>query len=438
MTSNSSRVSAVVGLQWGDEGKGKVVDYHARDFDVVVRYQGGANAGHTVEVQGESVVLHHLPSSMFQSSATGVLARGMVIHPETLVREIDNLQQKGRFSEDQFKISPHCHVVLPYHRQLDGLYEEARGNDKVETTRKGIGPCHGDKTSYWGIQMKDLLHETRFREKVEKCFSWKSRLIEDVFQESPLEPEKFVPSYLEYGQRLSRYMTDTTNYLQECLEEDRNILMEGAQGTLLDVDMGSYPYVTASNPFVGGVCSGTGVPPASLTDVEGVAKAYSTRVGGGPLPTEMEGTLLQKLREKGDEFGSTTGRPRRCGWLDLVALQYTAQINGLDSISFTKLDILSSFSELKVCTEYQYPEGVDPDRLGYFSEEILEDVTPEYQTFDGWKQDIRDCRSYEDLPEKAREYVSFVEQFLGVPIRRIGVGPAREEIITRDPEEINT
>lgn len=436
---SSSSVKAIVGMQWGDEGKGKIVDYQSADYDVAVRYQGGPNAGHTVVIDDQEHVLHHLPSSLLSDTAQGVIAQGVVIDPETLLEEILDLEEEGMSLDDRLIISPQCHVIMPYHRKLDALYEGARGDEKVDTTGRGIGPCYGDKASYWGVQMKDLLSKERLRQKLDNHYSWKSRLIRDVFGEEVVSRSELEERYLKCGQQLSRYVTDGTRFLQESVWNDDDVLLEGAQGTLLDVDHGTYPFVTASNPTAGGVFSGTGLPPSSLSGVLGVAKAYTTRVGEGPFPTELEGDIAEKLQNKGDEFGSTTGRPRRCGWLDLVALRYACRVNGIDQIALTKLDILTSFQKLHVCTEYR-GESEATDQQGLFSEEHLSGVEPVYESFPGWEKDVRQCDTFSDLPQEAREYVAFIEQFLQVPVTLIGTGPARRDIIvcTNSPADLSS
>ncbi len=412
---------AIIGAQWGDEGKGKIVDLLAPSFDIVARYQGGNNAGHTVRVGGDKIVLHLIPSGILHKHVTSVIGNGVVISLPTLEQEINSLRQKGIEIGDNLKISKYAHVILPYHLQWEKYSEEKRGKLRIGTTHKGIGPCYEDKYGRRGIRMKDLLDEQLLRSKLEVALNEK-------YSSFHLDLEKLVSFCLDYGRKFESYLEDTSLYLNEKIKEGKRILFEGAQGTLLDVDFGTYPFVTSSNSSAAGIASGLGISPKQVHTIVAVAKVYTTRVGSGPFPTEEKGTVGELLREKGHEYGSTTGRPRRCGWLDLVALRYASMINDFDYIALTKIDVLDGFDEIKVAVAYSYKGS----RLETFppEPEILQEVKPVYRTFKGWKDRTRGAKELSQLPQQARDYIKFIEDFLERPIWLISTGPSREEYIT--------
>lgn len=418
----------VVGTQWGDEGKGKVTDMLASTADVVVRFGGGNNAGHTVIVGDEKFELHIIPSGILYPEKECVIGNGVVIDPVVLVEEMEGLAERG-VSLDNFYISETAHVIMPYHRLLDGLEEKRKGDDKIGTTGKGIGPTYTDKTSRKGIRMIDLLDEDRFRDKLEQILEYKNLLLEKIYDVDPMTVEEIIEEYRPSIEKIRSYITNTSLFLDKALRQNKKVFFEGAQGTLLDLDYGTYPYVTSSNPTAGGVCTGTGVGPVKIDDVIGVAKAYITRVGAGPFPTELEDEIGKKLREKGHEFGVTTGRPRRCGWLDIPVLKHAVRVNGLTEIVLTKLDVLSGFEEIKVCTGYKKDDEIFTEFPADF--EKLEDYQPVYETFAGWEEDITEIREYEDLPENAKKYVEKIEEMADTRISIIGIGPGREEAIIK-------
>jgi len=425
-----SSIKAIIGLQWGDEGKGKVVDYLSGSCEYIARYQGGANAGHTVQVGDREIILHQIPSGIVHSDTTCLIGNGVVLDPITLLDELESLEEHGIDPEGRLVISPGCHLVFPYHRQLDGAMEAFRKGQEVGTTGRGIGPSHADKVSYWGIRVSDLFNPDQFRERLEVNYRFKKAVLNDVFETSCPDLDDMTQQYLSCAERLSSFVEPVDRVLrEEVLLEERSLLLEGAQGTLLDVDLGTYPYVTASNASAAGIYAGTGLPHGSVDQVVMVGKAYTTRVGRGPFPTEDEGASGERLREEGKEFGSTTGRPRRCGWFDLVASRYACRVNGADTLALTKLDILSGFDTIKVSTGYKM-DGCRSDCFPADAEE-LNGAEPVYRSFDGWSRDITGCREYGALPEQARTFVEFLEARLEVPISFIGVGPEREQMITR-------
>ena len=419
----------VVGTQWGDEGKGKVTDMLASTADVVVRFGGGNNAGHTVIVDDEKFELHLIPSGILYPEKTCVIGNGVVIDPVVLVEEMEGLAKRG-ISLDNLYISETAHVIMPYHRLLDGLEEKRKGQDKIGTTGKGIGPTYTDKAARKGIRVIDLLDEDRFRKKLEKSLEYKNILLEKVYNEEPFSVDEIIEEYKPSIKKIRSHVRNTSLLLDEKIKEDKKIFFEGAQGTLLDIDYGTYPYVTSSNPTAGGVCTGSGVGPVQIDDVIGVAKAYITRVGEGPFPTELKGEIGEKLREKGNEFGVTTGRPRRCGWLDIPVLKHAARVNGLTEIVLTKVDILSGFGEIKVCTAYKNDDEILEEFPADF--ERLEDYKPVYQKFEGWDEDISKVREYENLPENAKKYIETIEDMVDTRISIIGIGPGREEAIIKN------
>ena len=418
-----SENSIVVGAQWGDEGKGKITDMMAKKADVVVRFGGGNNAGHTVVVNDDKFELHQVPSGILYPEKKCVLGNGVVIDPKALIEEMAGLEDRG-ISLNNLYISDSAHVIMPYHRFLDKLEEERKADSKIGTTGKGIGPVYTDKAARRGIRMIDLLNKDRFIEKLSSVLDYQNQIIEKVYQKDPLTVEEIVNDYQPYINKLSAKITDTAVLLDKASKAGKNIFFEGAQGTLLDVDYGTYPYVTSSNPTAGGVCTGAGMGPVAIDNVIGVAKAYVTRVGEGPFPTELENDTGKFLREKGHEYGVTTGRPRRCGWLDLPLLEHAVRVNGLTEIALTKLDVLSGLKNLRICTAYSKSGNIIE---GYPLNN--KDYQLQYESFSGWEEDISGVRKVEDLPENAINYVEYIQDYLDIPIKIIGVGPGRKEVI---------
>ncbi len=416
----------VVGTQWGDEGKGKITDMLAETADVVVRYGGGNNAGHTVIVGEEKFELHLIPSGILYPEKISIIGNGVVIDPEALVEEMQGLKNRG-VSLDNLYISESAHIIMPYHRLLDHLEETRKGDNKIGTTGKGIGPAYTDKAARRGIRMIDLLDRETFASKLEKALGYQNLILEKVYHRDPLDAEEIMDGYQPYIEELREHVVNASLLLEEL--KGKKIFFEGAQGTLLDIDYGTYPYVTSSNPTAGGVCTGAGIGPTGIDDVIGVAKAYLTRVGEGPFPTELKNELGQFLRDKGHEYGVTTGRPRRCGWLDIPILKHASRVNGLTEIALTKLDVFSGFDEIKFCTAYRY-RGEIIEEFSVQSR-VLSDYEPIYETLPGWKEDITAIRDYDNLPENARIYIEKIEELTGLPVTIIGIGPGREEAIRR-------
>jgi adenylosuccinate synthase len=426
------RSTAVIGLQWGDEGKGKLVDRLAGEHDATVRFNGGANAGHSVVVGGTRYALHLMPSGVLSDRAIGVIGNGVVVDPEALLREIDALSAQG-VDTSRLVISDRAHVVLPYHKIEDELREAFLSGGAIGTTKRGIGPAYGDKVQRAsGVRMGDLTRPETLRERVTLACRLKNVSVQRMGESLGLErivldPEEICERALAWGERLAPMIDDTAYLLNGMIREGKRLLFEGANATLLDVDHGTYPFVTSSNSSALGISPGSGVPAKAIGRVIGVMKAYSTRVGAGPMPTELHDATGDRIRERGREFGTTTGRPRRVGWLDLVAVRYSAMINGVDEIALTLLDVLSGFDELKLCVAYETPEGrterfiPDGERLGQ--------VAPVYETMSGFGEDLSGCRSLDELPAAARAYVERIEAFVGVPVGSIGVGPDREQTI---------
>jgi len=420
---------AIVGSQWGDEGKGRIVDLLSSQVDMVVRFQGGNNAGHTV-VRGEDVFkLHLIPSGILYPEVTCVIGDGVVLNPAVLIEELDNLKKKN-INIENLRISCKAHMVMPYHVVLDKAREHRLGKSKIGTTHKGIGPVYSDKASRSGIRTQDLLDHKIFKAKLEEELSLKNAIIEKIYGMQPLDPEEIYEDYMLYGERIGKYIIDTAFLINEFLDQNKSVLFEGAQATMLDIDHGTYPYVTSSSTTAGGVCTGAGVGPGRLDEVLGITKSYSTRVGSGPFPTEIEGGIGDLLREKGYEYGTTTGRPRRCGWFDAVVLKYSVMLNYLDSIALTKLDVLSGFEKIKICTAYKYKKEVYKNLPCH--QTILHKCTPVYEEFEGWTEDITDIKKYEDLPPAAKKYIESIEEIIKVPVSMVSVGPERNQIIIRD------
>ncbi len=427
------RKTVILGSQWGDEGKGKIVDLLSENFRITVRYQGGSNAGHTVVVNGQKFILHLLPTGILHKDTVGIIAQGMVVDLEVLHEELKNLKEKGIDYEGRLFISDRAHLVLPYHKILDRLFEK---KSSIGTTLRGIGPAYMFKYGRKGIRICDLEDEKRFKETLEENISFVKDLCSKVFQEEcDIDTREIFERTLELYSEIKHMVTDVSKYLMNTKE---SILFEGAQGTMLDIDMGTYPYVTSSNSSSLGLANGTGLSPKFFSDAYfiGVAKAYTTRVGGGPFPTELKCEEGEKLREAGNEYGSTTGRPRRCGWLDLVALKYAVEINNLDALIITKLDVLDQFDEVKVCVAYEY-EG---EKIEDFpaSLKVLENCKPVYKTLKGWKENTKGLKDVKELPQKALDYIRFIEDFVGVPVIMISTGPSREEYLWLREEPFRT
>lgn len=417
----------VVGAQWGDEGKGKVVDIYSRNADMVVRFGGGANAGHTLVVDGEQLVFHLMPSGALHEGAHSVLGHGTVIDPAVLIEEIDALVARKRFSKDRLSCCERAHVVLPHHVVVDELRDQQA--DSLGTTKRGIGPCYEDKVARRGVRLGDLLNEARLRRKLKACLEAWTPVVAGLGGSLP-DLEETVARYVAYGERLRPHIGNGSVIVSKTLVAGGRVLMEGAQGTLLDVDSGTYPFVTSSSTVSGGACTGVGVGPTQISTVVGITKAYTTRVGAGPFPTELSGAEGDALRTAGAEFGATTGRPRRCGWLDLPALRAAVRINGLSGIALTKVDVLTGMDEIRVCTGYE----LDGETLATPPYDDLDRVTPVYKSLPGWKKDLKSCRSIADLPENARRYVAFIEEQVDCPVWLISVGADRREtIVIRDP-----
>jgi adenylosuccinate synthase len=417
---------AVLGAQWGDEGKGKIVDLLTPNFSIVARYQGGHNAGHTVYAGGRKFVLRLLPSGILHDGITCVIGNGLVVDPQALFAEIDELGRAGVAVGDRLVISDKAHLILPYHRELDLLSEARRGERKIGTTSRGIGPAYEDKIARRGVRVGDLANPGSLTEAVQHNVAARNRLI----AESTMDWRQVIEDLRTAWARMSPWVTDVSLFLARARAAGRSIMFEGAQGTLLDIDHGTYPYVTSSNATVGGVCTGLGVGPRAIDAVLGVAKAYTTRVGEGPLPTELTGELGNRLRESGQEFGAVTGRPRRCGWYDAVAVRYAVRVNGLDALALTKLDVLDGLPDLQVCTSYRCNGASLTEMPGDLAQ--LAACEPVYETLPGWTAPAAGVRRYEDLPREARAYVARLEEVTGVPAAVISTGSAREDTIVRD------
>lgn len=419
----------VVGTQWGDEGKGKIIDIIASRADVVVRSQGGNNAGHTVVNDGQTYKLHLIPSGILYKNTLCLIGAGVVLDPKDLLSEIDNLSPRG-VSFDNLKIDPRAHVVMPWHITLDGLSEKFRGNSDIGTTKRGIGPCYMDKYERCGIRVYDLVHPEVFSEKVRMTGKLKNKIITEVYGGEPHDIEAIIKEYTEYGKRLAKYVDDVSVIVYEAAKANKTIMFEGAQATLLDIDFGTYPYVTSSHPLSAGVCVGTGVGPMIISNIIGVAKAYTTRVGKGPFPTELDDETGETIRNKGGEFGTTTGRPRRTGWFDAVIVRHSVRVNGLSSLAINKLDTLGGIGDLKVCVAYKKPDGTVIENFPATLEELA-DCVPVYETLKGFDDDISSCRSFDELPEACKKYIERLEELCDCHISMVGVGPDREQIIER-------
>ena len=423
-------VRIIIGAQWGDEGKGKIVDLLSAETDYVVRYQGGANAGHTLKFDDKTIVLHLIPSGMFNGDSKCIIGNGVVIDPTALVEEIKEVEELVDINlKERLFISNSAHVILPYHKVLDQVKEKNRGSDAIGTTGRGIGPAYVSKVSRIGIRMGDLLNQEELEAKIKKNLADINTALKNVYGEPELDADEIISQLKEATATIKDYICNTTQILHEAIEANEPILLEGAQGSLLDVDHGTYPYVTSSSPTAGGACTGSGIPPLAITHSLGITKAYCTRVGNGPFPTELDDKDGEKLRKNGQEFGATTGRPRRCGWLDLVALKYAVRLNGMNELALTKMDVLDDFETIKVCTHYE----LDGETISHFPSDSqdVERLQPVYKSFPGWQTGTRNISSFSDLPENAKSYIKFIEEYIGVDFTIVSTGPKRTETIVR-------
>jgi len=419
----------ITGAQWGDEGKGKVIDFLASQSDVVVRGQGGNNAGHTVVVGDKKYALRLIPSGILNPQAINIIGNGVVLDPEGFLIEVEKLEREG-ISTKNIRISDRTHLIFPYHKGLDDLAERSRGDKQIGTTKNGIGPCYMDKVERSGIRICDLMDEEVFRDKLSHQLKRKNNVIQKIYGGEPFDEDKMIETYLEYAEKLRPYVEDTTVRLYDAVKSGKKVLFEGAQGTLLDIDFGTYPFVTSSHPISGGFSVGTGIGPNMIEEVLGIAKAYTTRVGKGPFVTEQDNETGERIRKAGNEFGTVTGRPRRCGWFDAVMVRYSARINGMTSIALMLLDVLTGIDELKICTSYE----IRGERVEHFPASLkdLADAKPVYENFEGWKEDITGVESFDQLPENAKKYINRIEELMDVPIKIVSIGPKRSQTIVRD------
>jgi adenylosuccinate synthase len=419
----------ITGAQWGDEGKGKVIDFLASQSDVVVRGQGGNNAGHTVVVGDKKYALRLIPSGILNPEAINIIGNGVVLDPEGFLDEVEKLEKEGICTKN-IRISDRTHLIFPYHKGLDDLAERSRGDNRIGTTKNGIGPCYMDKVERSGIRICDLMDEEVFREKLSHQLKRKNNVIQKIYGGEPFDEEEMLKAYLVYAEKLRPYVEDTTVTLYEAVKAGKKVLFEGAQGTLLDIDFGTYPFVTSSHPISGGFAVGTGIGPNCIEEVLGIAKAYTTRVGKGPFVTEQDNETGDKIRKAGNEFGTVTGRPSRCGWFDVVMVRYSARINGMTSIALMLLDVLTGVEELKICIAYD----IRGKRVEHFPASLkdLADAKPVYETFEGWNEDITRITSFEDFPENAKKYINRIEELVDVPIKIVSIGPKRSQTIVRD------
>ena len=424
---------AIIGAQWGDEGKGKIVDLFTHDVDIIVRFQGGNNAGHTLVVNGRKTVLHLVPSGALHPNKLCVIGNGVVVDPEILIEEIDALKAQGHLqSDEQLRISEQAHVIMPYHKAIDLARERLRGKGKIGTTGRGIGPAYEDKVARIGIRFVDLLEEDTFREKLERNIEEKNFYLKAILQEQALDFNEMHDSYSRYREKLKGYVTNTGLLLDQRIRAGKRVLFEGAQGTLLDVDHGTYPYVTSSSTITGGACSGSGVGPQHIQQVIGISKPYTTRVGSAPFPTDLDGADGETLRREGAEFGATTGRSRRCGWFDAVSVRHAVRMNGLTGIALTKLDVLTGFKKIPICTAYRY-NGRSVSEFPA-SSKVMAGAQPVYEEMDGWSERLDDVKQFADLPATAQRYVRRIENVIGTEIILVSVGPGREQtIVLRNP-----
>ncbi len=417
----------IVGSQWGDEGKGKVVDFLTERADIVARYQGGNNAGHTVVIGDNKYILHLIPSGALHGGKKCIIGNGVVIDPQALIKEIDDLKNRGIDVSGNLFIAKNAHIIMPYHVALDKASEIKKGSGKIGTTGRGIGPTYADKIARYGIRAVDLLSLETLQRAVEFNIDRINFMLKNYYGAEQISPADLLNQYRSFAGRLSPFITDTVSLINNAYDRGDKILLEGAQGTLLDIDHGTYPFVTSSNTISGGACTGLGLPPSKINKVLGVVKAYTTRVGSGPFPTELKDALGERIQQKGGEFGATTGRPRRCGWLDAVALRYSVMVNGLTGIALTKLDILDGINPLRIATDYKYRDKL----LGSFpyENEILQGCEPVYEEFEGWDDDTSGINDYDRLPKNAKKYISAIERFLNVPVQIVSTGQKRDQII---------
>ncbi len=425
---------AVIGAQWGDEGKGKVVDIYGKHAEVIVRYQGGNNAGHTLVVDGKKIVLHLVPAASLHEGKTCVIANGVVVDVEIFLQEIHGLKEKGYLQNSKVLLSDRAHVIMPYHKLLDQLREKRKGSTNIGTTGRGIGPTYSDKTSRLGIRIGDLLNPKYLRSRIEESLVEKNVLFQNLYQEKPLDAGEITEKFLELGEKIRAYVSNTNDLIHDSIAQKKKILFEGAQGTLLDIDQGTYPFVTSSNTTSGGACTGTGIPPSAVQEVIAITKAYTTRVGSGPFPTEQLNEVGERLQQVGNEFGATTGRRRRCGWLDLVALRHARNINGFTGLAITKLDVLSGLKEIQVCTGYEVKGKVFhtlPSDI-----EVLDTVKPVFKTLKAWDETVTELTDLNKLPSALGDYVKFIEDSLEVKTALLSVGPDRKQTLeVRNPFE---
>ena len=415
----------VVGTQWGDEGKGKITDFLSENAEVIARYQGGDNAGHTIQFNGVTYKLHLIPSGIFSPEKISVIGNGVVLNPKSLITELAYLHERN-VTTDNLRISDRAHVILPYHIRLDQLQEEAKGDNKIGTTNKGIGPCYMDKAARVGIRVADLLDREVFAERLKINLAEKNRLFTKMYDADPIEFDDIFEEYYEYGQQMKQYVCDTSVILNDALDQGKRVLFEGAQGVMLDIDQGTYPFVTSSNPVAGGVTIGSGVGPSKINKVVGVCKAYTSRVGDGPFPTELFDEIGSRIREVGREYGTTTGRPRRVGWFDSVVMRHSKRVSGITNLSLNSIDVLTGLETIKICVAYRKPNG---EEISHYPASLVElgQCEPVYEELPGWNEDITGCRSLEELPENARNYVRRISELVGVRISTFSVGPDREQ-----------
>jgi adenylosuccinate synthase len=419
----------IIGAQWGDEGKGKITDYMAEKADMVVRYQGGSNAGHTVVVGDEEYKLHLIPSGILYPDTLCIIGNSVVVDIETMFKEIDELVSRG-VDVSGLRISERAHVIMPYHRRLDELQEENKGENKIGTTKRGIGPAYVDKASRIGIRMVDLLDRDIFEKKLETNLQEKNLILTRVYGAEGFRKEQIIDQLTPYIERIRPYITDTSLVVNEAVDQGDKVLFEGAQGTLLDLDHGTYPFVTSSHPVAGGACIGAGIGPTKISKVYGVAKAYTTRVGEGPFPTELTDAVGEQIRKEGFEFGTTTGRPRRCGWFDAVILRYSVRMSGLTGITLTKLDVLDKLEEIKICHGYEYRGRILKEFPA--SLQVLGECKPVYEVLEGWQEDTSQIKTFKELPENAQKYILRIEELTGVKVSLVAVGPKRDQTIVRE------
>ena len=415
----------VVGTQWGDEGKGKITDFLSENAEVIARYQGGDNAGHTIQFNGVTYKLHLIPSGIFSPEKISVIGNGVVLNPKSLITELAYLHERN-VTTDNLRISDRAHVILPYHIRLDQLQEEAKGDNKIGTTNKGIGPCYMDKAARVGIRVADLLDREVFAERLKINLAEKNRLFTKMYDADPIEFDDIFEEYYEYGQQMKQYVCDTSVILNDALDQGKRVLFEGAQGVMLDIDQGTYPFVTSSNPVAGGFTIGSGVGPSKIDKVVGVCKAYTSRVGDGPFPTELFDEIGSRIREVGREYGTTTGRPRRVGWFDSVVMRHSKRVSGITNLSLNSIDVLTGLETVKICVAYRKPNG---EEISHYPASLVElgQCEPVYEELPGWSEDITGCRSLEELPENARNYVRRISELVGVRISTFSVGPDREQ-----------